>query len=123
MLLGRVTIASLPGFNWAVTVSGGMTLASLLWYAAWAAVVACVMVSNCLRTAVAYVVMGTRVGSGMALVNVYGESVPNITRYGGQPMLLAYVVLMVSWSSGMSVSQCSNGSVTKQRLSKSSTVR
>ena len=46
LLLGRVTIANLPGLSWAVTVSGGRTLASRLRYAAWAAVVARVMVSS-----------------------------------------------------------------------------
>ncbi len=41
-------------------------------------------------------------GSGK-VCNVSGGVVPNMTKYGGHPVLRAYVELMAIWMSGMRV--------------------
>jgi hypothetical protein len=53
------------------------------------------------------------------VVRAEGGEVPNISRYGAHPMLRAYVVLMVSWTSYNTVRYAEDGRVTKQRLVKS----
>ena len=62
-------------------------------------------------------------GSGGAGKAEWGGVVPNITKFGGQPMLRAYVVLTASCTSGTKAVQDPAGRVTKQRRRRSSTVR
>jgi hypothetical protein len=74
-------------------------------------------------TAEAYYYAVETVGSGIADVVADGGEVPNISRYGAHPILRAYVVFTVNYTSRKTVRNAEEGRVTRQRLVRSWMVR
>ena len=98
LCLGRMIMASWPTCKLAVTGSGGSCTALHCRYWLWAAVAALWASCTWRWTAAAYCWAVETVGSGTAEVMSEGADVPNISKYGAQPILWAYVVFIVNWT-------------------------
>jgi hypothetical protein len=86
---GRIIMANWPTYKLAVTGSGGSCTALRNRYCLWAARAALWASCTCRCTAEAYCWAVEIVGSGTADIISDGGEVPNIRRYGAQPILRA----------------------------------